>query len=502
MTTATTVDDNPSEASRGALQIRNFFVSLWNAHGAISVVLISVSLSFAMGCTVGIVPEVLSDRYARLHHGYHGDLPCSSFDDYASMPLACRHGADDAQDASAWTGMLQNLWTLFFNPVIGKLSDLHGRRRIFTLCTLSYSLGPMVLVWMQLCPTTNPLFYYIASSLIGVVSYMSIAFAILSDCMPEEFRTASFGVVMAGFYGGFALSPFLALLLNHLHVSILSFTLASAAFVYTLVAFPETLPESVRESNLQERMNRSAQQDENDTPGCLRQIGDVLLRPFYEMAILNRDTAIRLVAVGSFFSSMVYSTDVNLVVFYIEQYLNVREQDIAFQFLAMGVVGVIIQAFLLQPMLHCFGEKGLLIVSFISGTMHNLLYGLAKNKQTLYVALCLSQLTKTNTPILASLASKDATVNEQGQLQGALYAVNALSAAVGPLSMQFIYERTKDTIGPGTMFVFASFLYFVGTIVVSFIPVQEKARVEGEITSSDSSDLEEPLLAEAEGETL
>lgn len=424
------------------------------------------------------------------------------------MPVACRSGADDAQDASAWSSMLQNLMTLFFNPVIGRMSDVHGRRRIFILSTFFYTLGPIVLVLMQVCPGMDPIFYYLANSMIGVISYMSIAFAILTDSMPEEYRAPSFGIVMAAFYGGFAFSPFLALLLNHLHVSILSMVLAGIAFMYTLVGFPETLPDSVRENNLQQ-LSEQQQVDalvvERESWQWHHQLWQILTRPFHEMTILNHSEAIRLVAVGSFFSSMVYSTDVNLVIFYIEEYLNVREQDIAFQFLVMGVVGVIIQALLLQPMLQLFGEKGLLVISFMSGTLHNFLYGVAKNKQTLYVALCLSQLTKTNTPILASLASKDATVNEQGQLQGALYAVNALSAAVGPLSMQFIYERTKDSIGPGTMFIFASFLYFVGAIVVSFIPM-DKIREENvppapteEASSSGRfvNDLEEPLLPAA-----
>jgi Na+/melibiose symporter-like transporter len=193
---------------------------------------------------------------------------------------------------------------------------------------------------------------------------------------------------------------------------------------------------------------------------------------------------------------MVYATDKNLVVFYMERYLNVRENDIAFQFLVMGLVGVLIQAVLLQPLLKFFGEKGLLVLSFMSGTLHNFLYGAARNKLTLYFALGLSQLTKTNTPILASLASQDASVNEQGQIQGALYAVNALSAAIGPLTMQFVYRRTKDNFGPGTMFVVASFLYFVGTTVVSFIPVRPMVATEEMAIESRPilDDLEEPLL--------
>jgi hypothetical protein len=55
---------------------------------------------------------------------------------------------------------------------------------------------------------------------------------------------------------------------------------------------------------------------------------------------------------------------------------------------------------------------------------------------------------------------------------GALLATNAIAGALGPLSMNYIYERTKDTsrFGPGLMFLLASVLYFIGTIFVSMIP--------------------------------
>ena len=474
-----------------SMEFKNFFASFCSANGAMSTVFVTLSMSFSLGCTVAIVPEILSDRYARLHHGYSWEASCSSFHNDI-LPIACRNGSDDAQNSSAWSSLLQNLLTLFLNPVVGKMSDIHGRRRIFIFCLFTYTLAPIVLVGMEFFPTIEPVYYYVTNSLIGAVSYSSIAFAIISDSVLEEYRTASFGVIMAGFYCGFCLSPFLALLLSHIQVSILSAVLTGGALTYTIVCFPETLPDSVRIMNQQ-----LVVEDQRDMEHSLAsRILAGLIRPFREMSILNRDQLIRLVASASFFSSMVYAADSTLVLYYIEEYLDVREKDIAYQFLVMGMVGVLLQGCLLQPLLKFFGDKGLLIVAFLSGTTHNLLYGVAKNKATLYAALSLSQLTKTNTPILASLASKDASPSEQGQLQGALYAVNALGGAIGPLSMQFIYERTKSTIGPGTMFIFASFLYFVGTMFVISIPVGKAE--ENSLPLDDprpSAEIEEPLLA-------
>ena len=154
-------------------------------------------------------------------------------------------------------------------------------------------------------------------------------------------------------------------------------------------------------------------------------------------------------------------------------------------------------------MLQCLGEKGLLIMTFCSGTLHNLLYGVARNKTTLCVALMLSQLTKVNFPILSSLASKGTSTNEQGRVQGALFATNAIAYAVGPLSMEYVYHHTKNkkNFGPGFMFVYAAALYAIGTVLVALIPRKktEQQASTGDIPTADCQqegrgDLEEPLL--------
>lgn len=73
--------------------------------------------------------------------------------------------------------------------------------------------------------------------------------------------------------------------------------------------------------------------------------------------------------------------------------------------------------------------------------------------------------------------------------------MTALAAALGPIVMQSTYDLTKDTIGPGTMFIFASLMYFIGTIVVSFLQVDKLRVVADEARRpSDSDDSEEGLL--------
>lgn len=337
---------------------------------------------------------------------------------------------------------------------------------------------------MQVFKEIDPLWYFISSALVGLVNFISIGFSMLSDVLPPHYRAPSFGLLVSAFYLGYCIGPSFCLAMNHLSVSLLSLAIFLLGLLYACLFLPETLPGQVASRNLSERTTN------------LQDRRKALLRPIREITILNRDSFFRLLTVAYFFSGMVFSSDRSLLLFYIEDQLNVRDGDLARMFFIMGLVGVVIQGFLLELLLTYLGEKRLLMVSFFSGTFHNLLYGLAKSKVTIYVALCLSQLTRANFPLISSIASNHVSENEQGRMQGALFALSALANAIGPLLLEVIYDHTKDgkCLGPGTMFVFASLLYFVGTIIVSVIP-RDKATGSSPIVSDDN-ELEEPLLRE------
>lgn len=383
-------------------------------------------------------------------------------------PIPCQLGGDDAQAATAWSFLAMNILTLFCNPVVGSIGDKCGRRRILILSLFFWSLAPIALVVVQLIPSMDPAWYYVAYSLVGVVDILSVNFAILSDVVQERFRAQSFGLIMASWYGGLTFSPSFALVMNHFEVSILSVALMISAMLVAVATMPETLPD--------EALNRA----HIAHSGNFQRVATAVLSPFRALSILNRSWMVRLVAVGSFFASMVFATDRALVVYYIEYHLNVGVSDVAGMFFVMGIIGIIIQVFMMQPLLNILGEKRLLVLTFISGTIHNVLYGVAKAKSTIYVAFSLSQLTKINISLLSSLASKTAAVHEQGRIQGALFAVNALANAIGPVSSQFVYNRTKDSAfwGPGTMFLYAAFLYVLGLLSVSFVLAEDNAAVE------------------------
>lgn len=71
----------------------------------------------------------MTDRYARISHGYQGDF-CNHFD-HDEKPTECRLGGDDAQNAAATCALFQNLIQFFASPVVGSTSDEKGRKGKF-----------------------------------------------------------------------------------------------------------------------------------------------------------------------------------------------------------------------------------------------------------------------------------------------------------------------------------------------------------------------------------
>jgi Na+/melibiose symporter-like transporter len=297
------------------------------------------------------------------------------------------------------------------------------------------------------------------------------------------------------------------LLHNDAAVALFSLFCSIAALVAAIWLIPETLPDQLSGEVLDQQTLEDdtttesvGNSDDADVQSANHSGWITILvwiwlaasRPLREISILNRSRTLLLLSLGSFCSAMVFSIDATLVIYYIEESLNVQQSDIAIMTLALGIAGILIQGCLIQPIISTLGDKGALILAYSCGTLHNFLYGSASTKGTIYTALVISQLTKTNIPILSSIASKEVESNEQGRVQGALFAINAVGNGVGPLLVQFIHHHIKSSNGAGSMFTYASVLYAIGTVVVSFIP--KTPRRSGELPSSLGVE-HEPLLS-------
>lgn len=453
-----------SDRSENTSFLRYFLTS----SGPPQIITLCLLIALALGSTVGVVPAVVEDRYARLNHGYTGE-PCLQIK-MGERPQECMLGNDDAQNSAAMTSFISNSLTFSTSSLMGSISDERGRRGIILLGIGLSLLGPMFLVLMQLDDSISPFPFYASHAFSGIVSWMAVALSSLSDVIPSEWRAPAFGMVLAGFSMGFALSPILAVVMSHLMVSIFALIILVGGFIFACFYMPETLSP---ESAAQARLNRLSERPPMNTQADVWKYN--LMRPAKELMILNRNKLFRLLSALAFFSGCIGSADHTLFLYYVEENFGFNDSDIATLFLIIGIMGIFVQTVILKPFNSLVGERRVVIVSFLVGSLCNYLYGVAETKRTIFVSATLASLTGMSFPTISAIKSNNVDEMEQGRIQGALYSLQSLASALGPLLLRYVYNETKDGggFGRGTMFIFGAGLYLVATLFAWALPEEE-----------------------------
>jgi len=217
--------------------------------------------------------------------------------------------------------------------------------------------------------------------------------------IPKRWRATCFGLLLSSFSIGFAISPVLALKLTHLQVSIFSLNLLIASLIYAIVFLNETLPIGTSERATRSRRNRVVESGSSYFA--------LIWRPFSELAILNRDSFFRILSCLAFFSGVSSSGDQSMLIYYSEEYLNFDDSDIATLFAIAGFLGIAVQAFLLRYLLAVFGERLVVVIAFLCGAIHNLMYAFASSKILIFTGVAVGTLTGTSFPVVSAMKSNN-----------------------------------------------------------------------------------------------
>jgi len=474
---------------------RSFLVQFTEMKGPPQIALLMILLAVGLGSTIGVVPAIMSDRFARIHHGYDGDAHCSTFTDNALKPDACFQGGSDAQAAAALVNLVNNSLTFLTASLTGSLSDEYGRKGLLMMGLTLSMIPSFFLCVMQDVSTMSPWWYYSTSASTGLVSWVAIALSALNDVLPPELRAPGIGLLFAGLLLGICVSPSLALFLDRKSLSLVSFGVVIVGFLMTVFVVPETVLPREKENAKERRKEREALETERDHQRVVEcegmrcsgfwrfyygsslfvTIRRLVLRPFWEMSILNRNCFFRLISALAFFTGMVTSGDQVLLVYYLEEQLSFDVKDISLMFLIIGLSGIFVQVVVMKHLNDAVGEKMVVALSFVCGTITNLLYGTARHKSTIFVAVVISSISTMAFPTISAIKANNVESSEQGRIQGALYSVKSLASGVGPALMQLVYNKTKDHHeriwgGPGSMFIAASALFVIGIGLALALP--------------------------------
>ena len=160
------------------------------------------------------------------------------------LPALVGSFTDSQTDQALWYGLVTFTFSLanfFASPILGALSDAHGRRPVLLLgfCGLAFSFFATALA--------TALWMLVAVRLVSgaMQANMSVANAYVADITPPEERAKRFGMLGAMFGIGFILGPVMGGLLGAIDLRLPFFAAGSFAllnFLYGWFVLPESLP--------------------------------------------------------------------------------------------------------------------------------------------------------------------------------------------------------------------------------------------------------------------
>jgi DHA1 family tetracycline resistance protein-like MFS transporter len=349
--------------------------------------------------------------------------------------------------AAQWGGLLSLVYAIaqfFFMPVLGGLSDRYGRRPVMLLSLAAYSLDFLL---MAIAPTMG--FLVVARLLAGAFSAtFSTANAYVADISPPEKRAANFGAMGAAFGLGFIIGPAIGGFLGE-HVGprapfYFVAALGSLNFVYGFFFLPETLSPSNRRPFEWRRANA--------------------LGNFVQF---RKYPAILPIALVVFIYQLGHWTFPSVWAYYAEARFAWTPSQIGWSLVAVGVTATLVQGGLTRVVVPRIGERAAAFLGLGVAAIAQIGYGLASAGWMIYPLIALGALAGFTLPSLQAIMSRTLPANAQGELQGAVAAVNGLSMIIGPWLMTqvfaaFIKPGEPFKVGGATLFPDGAPFYLPG----------------------------------------
>ena len=128
-----------------------------------------------------------------LQSAYFNDgKPCITRNE--TNTAGCKEALSTISFVSGWFQAGAGVLAFILSPVIGKLSDTYGRRRILVICYFYSSLSNIVLFLGQTPVMSHLPWLWIYYSLNVVNLWGGVGNAYLADIMPPEWRSVAFGL--------------------------------------------------------------------------------------------------------------------------------------------------------------------------------------------------------------------------------------------------------------------------------------------------------------------
>lgn len=327
-------------------------------------------------------------------------------------------------------------------PMLGALSDRYGRRPVMLATLLALGIDNLLLAFAP-----NLLWMFIGRGLGGVLgASFAVANAYMADVTEGKDRAAGFAKVGAAFGLGFIIGPVIGGVLGSVDLRLpflVAGGLSIANFAIGWFFLKESLPPEKRSASV-----------------------SLLTNPFGAFAWLWRQQTVLLLAVALLIASIMQRGLESVWVIFTGIQFDWGTRDAGLSLAVVGICFVIVQGFLVRPIVARLGERTAMVAGFSLSAAMFLLLSLNTSGLVAYLGIVPHVLGwGIATPALQALASRAVDDKSQGYLQGSLTAIAGLSAIVGPAisttTLAFFTSQAAPFYFPGAFFAFGAMCLLV-----------------------------------------
>jgi multidrug resistance protein len=325
-----------------------------------------------------------------------------------------------------------------FAPILGRLSDRHGRRPVLLLSLAGSVVGYLLFAF------AGSLAVLFASRIIDGISggNISTAQAVIADITDERDRTRGMGIIGAAFGLGFICGPALAAVLigiAHWLPGVAAATTSAVALGLVAVALPET-----RRADVAPPADR--------VPRRLESIARVAAHPMVGACLAT-------VFLVIFAFSNFETTFAQLL----RARFAMEMSAVGWMFVYAGVLGAVVQGWLVGSLAHRFGESRLIVAGgTIAAAAAAALPAAGSTGRLLLVLAVLAVGHGLLAPSLSAFTSRLVPSYEVGSVMGVSQGVSSLARIFGPFWAEWVYGGG----GPALPYLSAAVAYALSVVVM------------------------------------
>ncbi|MDH4263455.1 MAG: MFS transporter [Spirochaetia bacterium] len=355
-----------------------------------------------------------------------------------------------------------SFFQLIFSPMLGRASDLYGRRIILVISVVG-----SVISYLMWAVSHSYVFFLISRIISGVTgANLSVAQSYIADVTNEKDRAKYMGLMGAIFGIGFILGPFFGgvastIDINHIFGGVTIFNRFGAIGILTAVLSIINLIWII--FGLPESRTRSEMAGERgSTTGRREEKGGHRVFKFMNVRMIKNKHIVRLFLIY-FIMQLGFNHIEAILSWDLKDRFNMDTRETGYFFAFMGIILALVQGGVYRILLK---KYSLLKLSLIGTTSLLLGFFLMPISYPLLMAsltiVVLAFGMGISSPSIMTLTSIYASKEEQGVTMGMLQSFGSLSRVIAPITATLAY----DVFAHSAPYIISGVLAFIGLILI------------------------------------